>query len=84
MSELVLTTYDWVPEAPRGYVRDLRVRWALEEAGLRYRVESVPPGEPVRAAGRASRLSRPCRACRGRPAFARAHADQMAHFAAAD
>ena len=42
MSDLVLTTYDWVPEPPRGYVRDLRVRWALEEAGLPYRVESVP------------------------------------------
>jgi glutathione S-transferase len=42
MTELVLTTYDWVPEAPRGYVRDLRVRWALEEAGLPYRVESTP------------------------------------------
>ncbi len=42
MSELVLTTYDWVPDAPRGYVRDLRVRWALEEAGLAYRVESTP------------------------------------------
>lgn len=42
MNELVLTTYDWVPEAPRGYVRDLRVRWALEEAGLPYRVESTP------------------------------------------
>lgn len=42
MSELVLTTYDWVPEAPRGFVRDLRVRWALEEAGLPYRVESTP------------------------------------------
>lgn len=42
MTELVLTTYDWVPEAPRGYVRDLRVRWALEEAGLQYRVESTP------------------------------------------
>ncbi len=42
MSELVLTTFDWVPEMPRGYVRDIRVRWALEEAGLRYRVESVP------------------------------------------
>lgn len=41
MSELVLTTYDWVPEPPRGYVRDLRVRWALEEAGLPYRVEST-------------------------------------------
>ena len=38
---LVLTTYDWVPEPPRGYVRDLRVRWALEEAGLPYRVAST-------------------------------------------
>ncbi len=42
MGELVLTTYDWVPEPPRGFVRDLRVRWALEEAGLPYRVESTP------------------------------------------
>jgi glutathione S-transferase len=42
MAELVLTTYDWVPEAPRGYVRDVRVRWALEEAGLPYRVDSTP------------------------------------------
>ena len=42
MDDLILTTFDWVPAAPRGYVRDLRVRWALEEAGLPYRVESVP------------------------------------------
>ena len=42
MSDLILTTYDWVPELPRGLVRDLRVRWALEEAGLPYRVESTP------------------------------------------
>ncbi len=42
MSDLILTTYDWVPEPPRGFVRDLRVRWALEEAGLSYRVESTP------------------------------------------
>lgn len=42
MADLVLTTFDWVPEQPRGYVRDIRVRWALEEAGLPYRVESVP------------------------------------------
>src|SRR3954462_8957665 len=41
-TELVLTTFDWVPEMPRGFVRDVRVRWALEEAGLPYRVESVP------------------------------------------
>ncbi len=33
MGALVLTTYDWVPETPRGFVRDLRVRWALEERG---------------------------------------------------
>jgi glutathione S-transferase len=42
MSELILTTYDWVPAPPRGFVRDLRVRWALEEAGLPYRVQSTP------------------------------------------
>src|SRR4051812_12975557 len=41
MADLVLTTFDWVPEMPRGFVRDIRVRWALEEAGLPYRVESV-------------------------------------------
>jgi len=42
MNDLILTTFDWVPETPRGYVRDLRVRWALEEAGLPYRVKGVP------------------------------------------
>ena len=42
MADLILTTFDWVPEMPRGYVRDIRVRWALEEAGLPYRVESTP------------------------------------------
>ena len=42
MVDLVLTTFDWVPDLPRGFVRDLRVRWALEEAGLPYRVESTP------------------------------------------
>ena len=42
MGELVLTTYDWVPEMPRGFVRDLRIRWALEEAGLPYRVVTTP------------------------------------------
>lgn len=42
MTNLILTTFDWVPEPPRGYVRDLRVRWALEEAGLPYSVNSAP------------------------------------------
>ncbi len=42
MSEIVLTTYDWVPVMPRGFVRDIRIRWALEEAGLPYRVVTTP------------------------------------------
>lgn len=41
MSGYVITTFDWVPEKPRGFVRDLRVRWALEDAGLPYRVQSA-------------------------------------------
>lgn len=42
MADFTITTFDWVPEFPRGYVRDLRARWALEEAGLSYDVQSVP------------------------------------------
>jgi glutathione S-transferase len=41
MSELIIWTYDWVPEGPRGFVRDLRLRWACEEAGLSYVVRTV-------------------------------------------
>ena len=39
--ELTIYTYDWVPEGPRGFVRDLRLRWAAEEAGLAYSVRTV-------------------------------------------
>lgn len=39
---LTIWTYDWVPEGPRGFVRDLRLRWAAEEAGLAYDVSTVP------------------------------------------
>lgn len=42
MSELTIWTLDWVPEGPRGFVRDLRLRWACEEAGLPYSVRTVP------------------------------------------
>ncbi|WP_193368166.1 glutathione S-transferase family protein [Pelagibius marinus] len=31
-----VSAFRWVPEFAQGYVRDLRVRWALEEAGLPY------------------------------------------------
>jgi glutathione S-transferase len=33
---LRLTSFKWVPPFAQGLVRDLRVRWALEEAGLPY------------------------------------------------
>ena len=42
MSELTIWTYDWVPKGPRGFVRDLRLRWACEEAELPYKVRTVP------------------------------------------
>jgi glutathione S-transferase len=38
---ITIWTYDWVPQGPRGHVRDIRLRWALEEAGLPYTVRSV-------------------------------------------
>lgn len=38
----VLTTYDWVPDFARGFVREIRVRWILEELGRDYRVDTVP------------------------------------------
>jgi glutathione S-transferase len=42
MNELTIWTYDWVPEGPRGFVRDLRLRWACEEADLPYTVRTIP------------------------------------------
>ena len=38
---VTIWTLDWVPETPRGFVRDLRLRWACEEAGLPYRIATV-------------------------------------------
>lgn len=42
MTELTIWTYDWVPEGPRGLVRDLRLRWACEEAGFGYAIRTIP------------------------------------------
>ena len=41
MTALTIGTYDWTPKAVWGFVRDLRLRWACEEAGLAYNVQSV-------------------------------------------
>ncbi|ESZ87061.1 MAG: glutathione S-transferase [Blastomonas sp. CACIA14H2] len=35
-ASLTITGFDWVPDFARGYVRDLRPRWACEEIGLPY------------------------------------------------
>ena len=36
-----VTGFAWVPPFARGHVRDLRVRWALEEIGLDYRTRLI-------------------------------------------
>ena len=41
MNALTIWTLDWVPEGPRGFVRDLRLRWACEEAGLDYKIGTI-------------------------------------------
>jgi glutathione S-transferase len=38
-----VTAFRWVPPFAQGYVRDLRVRWALEEAGLPYEATLIDP-----------------------------------------
>ena len=36
-----IAAFRWVPPFAQGFVRDLRLRWALEEAGLPYRVTLI-------------------------------------------
>ena len=45
MSNICITAFKWVPPFAQGLVRDLRVRWALEEAGLPYSEKLLGPGE---------------------------------------
>lgn len=45
-SDIEITAFRWVPEFAQGVVRDLRVRWALEEAGLDYRVRLLGAPRP--------------------------------------
>jgi glutathione S-transferase len=39
---ITIWTLDWVPNGPRGFVRDIRLRWACEEAGIAYAVRTIP------------------------------------------
>ncbi|WP_438029960.1 glutathione S-transferase family protein [Sorangium sp. So ce233] len=45
MDKITVTGLPWVPPFAQGLVRDLRVRWALEEAGVPYEVRLVDSGE---------------------------------------
>jgi glutathione S-transferase len=42
-----ITAFEWVPDFAKGVVRDLRARWALEEAGLDYRVRLLGQQRPA-------------------------------------
>src|SRR4051794_38365266 len=45
-AEIEITAFRWVPEFAQGVVRDLRARWALEEAGLDYKVQLLDQKRP--------------------------------------
>jgi glutathione S-transferase len=53
MSRIVVTAFKWVPPFAKGLVRDLRVRWALEEAGLPYEQKLIGPEDQASAEYRA-------------------------------
>ncbi|WP_260596793.1 glutathione S-transferase family protein [Sphingomonas endolithica] len=36
-----ITVFEWVPDFARGYVRDMRARWAFEETGQDYAVDVI-------------------------------------------
>lgn len=42
---ITISAFKWVPNFARGQVRDLRVRWALEEAGLPYQTRLLEQGD---------------------------------------
>ena len=48
-----VSAFRWVPPFARGLVRDLRVRWALEEARLPYEARLIGPEDQKSAAYRA-------------------------------
>jgi glutathione S-transferase len=50
---ITISAFRWVPPFAQGQVRDLRPRWALEEAGIAYRTRLLGPGEKDSAEYRA-------------------------------
>lgn len=50
---ITISAFHWVPPFAQGQVRDLRARWALEEAGLPYQTRLLEAGEQDTPAYRA-------------------------------
>ena len=50
---ITISAFRWVPPFAQGQVRDLRVRWALEEAGTPYQERLIGPEDQASAAYRA-------------------------------
>lgn len=50
---ITVSAFAWVPDFAIGQVRDLRVRWALEEAGLAYQSRLLEQGDQDKPAYRA-------------------------------
>ena len=42
---ITISAFRWIPDFAQGQVRDLRARWALEEAGLPYRTRLLANGD---------------------------------------
>jgi glutathione S-transferase len=42
---ITISAFKWVPEFAQGQVRDLRARWALEEAGMPYKTRLLEQGD---------------------------------------
>ena len=42
---ITISAFAWAPDFAKGQVRDLRVRWALEEAGIPYRSRLLAQGD---------------------------------------
>lgn len=53
MTKPLVTGYDWAPDDGKGVVRDMRVRWALEEVGQPYDTRHLSWGEQKAPAHRA-------------------------------
>lgn len=49
---ITIVAFKWVPDFAKGLVRDLRARWALEEAGLPYETRLIGPEDQKSAAYR--------------------------------